>query len=86
MAQNDVVLLNGIIEQRLVEGLPSTERDEVFEYFSFEQLLKNYDLSREEFESGWTDGRGDGGRLIDAATALETGNSQLLFFGHDQFL
>ena len=36
-------------------------RDEVFEYLCFEQVLKNYDLSREEIESGWVDGRDDGG-------------------------
>src|SRR5262249_42667267 len=32
-----------------------------FEYFCFEQLLKDYDLSRDEIESGWVDGRDDGG-------------------------
>ncbi len=33
----------------------------MFEYLCFEQVLKNYDLSREEIESGWVDGRDDGG-------------------------
>src|SRR5262245_57310922 len=61
MAKNDTILLDGIIDQRLHDALPSSARDEVFEYFCFEQLLKNYDLSKEEIESGWVDGRDDGG-------------------------
>src|ERR1043166_9637336 len=61
MAKNDVMLLDGIIDQRLVEELPSGKRDEVFEFFALEELLKDYDLSREEIESGWIDGEGDGG-------------------------
>ncbi len=61
MAKNDVVLLDGIVDQRLADNLPSSERDEVFEFLCLEQLLKDYDLSRDELESGWIDGRGDGG-------------------------
>lgn len=61
MAKNDAILLDGIIDQRLEEVLPSAERDEVFEYFAIEQLLKDYDLSRDEIETGWIDGRDDGG-------------------------
>ena len=72
MAKNDVVLLDGIVEQRLEEGLPSHELDEVFEYFVVEQVLKEYDLSRDEIESGWTDGRDDGG--IDGFYVLINGH------------
>lgn len=61
MAKNDVILLDGIIDQRLAERLPSHERDEVFEFFVLEETLKDYDLSRDEIESGWIDGRNDGG-------------------------
>ena len=61
MARNDVVLLDGIIDQRVQDNFPSNRRDEVFEYFCFEQLLKDFDLSKEEIESGWVDGRDDGG-------------------------
>jgi len=61
MAKNDIVLLDGILDRRLGEGLPSGERDEVFEYLVFEETLKDYDFSREELESGWVDGRDDGG-------------------------
>ena len=52
MAKNDVVLLDGIIDQRLAECLPSNERDEVFEFMCLEQLLKDYDLSHDEIDSG----------------------------------
>ena len=61
MAKNDIVLLDGILDQRVAEGLPSHQSDEVFEYLAFEQVLKDHDLSREEIESGWVDGRDDGG-------------------------
>ena len=61
MAINDVVLLDGIIDERLAQDLPSSKRDEVFEFFSLEETLKDYDLSHEEIESGWIDGQNDGG-------------------------
>lgn len=72
MAKNDVVLIDAILDQRLVEPGASTERDEIFEFFAFEQILKSYDLSREEIESGWTDGGGDGG--IDGFFIFVNGN------------
>jgi hypothetical protein len=53
--------LRSIIAQRLVDGIPSADKGEAFEYFSFEQVLKNYDLSEEEFDGGWVDGQHDGG-------------------------
>jgi len=61
MAKNDVILLDGIVDQRLAEGIPSKERDEVFEFLVLEEVLKDYDLAYEEIESGWIDGRDDGG-------------------------
>ncbi|WP_434044039.1 MULTISPECIES: AIPR family protein [Sorangium] len=61
MAKNDTILVDGIIDSRLSQEYPSTKRDEVFELFCLEQLLKDYDLSRDELESGWIDGRNDGG-------------------------
>lgn len=61
MAKNDKVLLDGIIDDRVEKNLPSTRRDEVFEYFSFEQILKDLDLSTDEIENGAVDGRDDGG-------------------------
>lgn len=61
MAKNDTVLLDGIIDDRIEQGLPSDKRDEAFEYLALEQILKDYDLSRDEIETGWIDGRKDGG-------------------------
>ncbi|QPS87448.1 AIPR family protein [Serratia plymuthica] len=61
MARNDTVLLDGIIDNRIEESLPSKNKGEVFEFLVFEQTLKEYDLSSEEIESGWVDGGHDGG-------------------------
>jgi hypothetical protein len=61
MAKNDVLLLDGIIDDRVNARLPSEKRDEAFEYLSFEQATKDYDLSSEEILTGAIDGRGDGG-------------------------
>lgn len=40
---------------------PSIDVGEIFERFVLEQLLKNFDLSKEEIDFGWTDGSLDGG-------------------------
>jgi hypothetical protein len=61
MAKNDKLLLDGIIDDRVNAKLPSCHRDEAFEYFAFEQILKDYDLSNDELISGAVDGRNDGG-------------------------
>ncbi len=61
MAKNDKILIDGIIDERVVLKLPSAKRDEAFEFFSFEQILKDYDLSNDELKSGVVDGRNDGG-------------------------
>lgn len=61
MAKNDVILLDGIIDDRVGLQLPSSRRDEAFEYLAFEQILKNYDLSNDEIVSGSVDGQNDGG-------------------------
>lgn len=72
MAKNDRILLDGIIDDRVELKLPSSRRDEAFEYLAFEQILKDYDLSREEIESGSVDGRNDGG--IDGFFILVNGH------------
>lgn len=61
MAKNDRLLIDGIIDDRVEIKLPSEKRDEAFEYFAFEQTLKDHDLSREEIKAGNVDGRNDGG-------------------------
>ncbi len=61
MAKNDKVLIDGIIDERIEKKIPSNERDEAFEYFTFEQILKDYDLSHDEMLTGSVDGTNDGG-------------------------
>lgn len=61
MARNDSILVDGIIAERMSKGVPSADKGEAFEYFCLEQILKNYDLSEEEFDVGWVDGSLDGG-------------------------
>lgn len=42
MAKNDLILLDGIIDEYLAQGLPSSKEDEVFEYLATEQILKDW--------------------------------------------
>ena len=72
MAKNDRFLLDGIIEDRVAARLPSDKPDEAFEYFAFEQALKDFDLSSDELLSGSIDGRQDGG--IDGFFILVNGH------------
>lgn len=60
MAKNDVVLIDSLLQQSHVNTL-GAEIGELFERFVLEQILKNFDLSNEELEFGWTDGSHDGG-------------------------
>jgi hypothetical protein len=44
-AKNDQLLIDGIFDERVQSKTPSDKRDEVFEFFAMEQLLKFADLS-----------------------------------------
>jgi hypothetical protein len=72
MAKNDTILLDGILDDRVIQKLPSDKRDEVFEFFSIEQILKDFNLSKDEIISGLIDGRNDGG--IDAFYIIVNGH------------
>lgn len=61
MAKNDKILIDGIVDDRVANSLPSNKRDEAFEYLAFEQILKDFDLSKDDLEGGTVDGRQDGG-------------------------
>ena len=50
MSKNDAILLNGIISDRI--ACDSLDKGEAFEIFAFEQILKSYDLTRQELEYG----------------------------------
>jgi hypothetical protein len=68
MAKNAVVLMDAIVDERLREVYPSNQRDEVFEFLGFEQVLKDFDLSREEIEAGWVDGRDVGASMASSSS------------------
>jgi hypothetical protein len=70
MAKNDVVLIDSLLQQNHATTL-GTDIGEHFERFVLEQILKNFDLSKEEIEFGWTDGSHDGG--IDGFYVLVNG-------------
>lgn len=61
MAKHDIILIDGIIEERVAQAFPSTDKGEVFEYLSAEQILKDYDLSYEQIMDNSVDGQNDGG-------------------------
>lgn len=61
MAKNDAILMDGIIDDRVEQSIPSNKRDECFEFLALEQILKDEDLSFDEIMSGLVDGRQDGG-------------------------
>jgi hypothetical protein len=59
VAKNDAILLDGFIEEKITTDL--LDRGEAFELFSLQQILKSYDLTRDEIDFGWVDGKDDGG-------------------------
>ncbi len=71
MASNDRIILDEVLKQRKAEVDPSADEGEFFEMFSAEQILKDFDLSYDEIESGLVGGSGDGG--IDGIYLLVNG-------------
>lgn len=61
MAKHDIILIDGIIEDRQALSFPSSDKGEIFEYLSAEQILKDYDLSYEQINENSVDGHNDGG-------------------------
>ena len=72
MAKNDIVIVDNIVKERINSKTPSSDLGEVFEFFAFEQVLKDYDLSVDQIIDGVTDGRNDGG--IDGFYIFINGN------------
>ena len=58
MSSNDQIILDQILEQQRAERAPHLTANKYFELFVAEQLLKHYDLSYDEIESGMVDGGG----------------------------
>ncbi|MEK6977649.1 MAG: AIPR family protein [Candidatus Hydrothermarchaeota archaeon] len=61
MSSNDRIILDNVIEQRKQQIAPTLSDSDYFELFTAEQLLKDFDLSYDEIESGIIGGGGDGG-------------------------
>lgn len=61
MNNNDLILLNQLLNQRIAEVGAGLTEPEFFELFCAEQVLKDYDLSYEEIFDGIIDNGGDGG-------------------------
>ena len=65
MTTNDQIILNGILTSRQNEIEPEADPSSFFVFFTAEQILKDFDFSYAEIETGLVDNPGDGG--IDAA-------------------
>lgn len=61
MPSNDQVILTEVLKQRREELSTPISESTYFELFAGEQILKDYDLSWEEIESGIVGDSGDGG-------------------------
>jgi hypothetical protein len=61
MSANDIIVLNSTLQQRKSSTYQSLKDSEFFEMFSFEQSLKNFDLSYDELLEGRIGGGDDGG-------------------------
>jgi len=61
MTQNDRIILEEVLKQRQANIDPNASSSDFFEFFTVEQILKDFDLSYEEIESGLVGDGGDGG-------------------------
>ncbi|WP_324657262.1 AIPR family protein [Burkholderia thailandensis] len=71
MNANDKIILEQIIDQQHKERAPATPKQEFFEIFVAEQVLKDFDLGYDEIESGIVGGSHDGG--IDSMYVIVNG-------------
>ncbi len=71
MTTNDRIILDQVLGQRRSEVDPDADDSSFFEFFTAEQVLKDFDLSYDEIESGLVGDGGDGG--IDAIYLLVNG-------------
>lgn len=71
MSINDKKILDKILEEKQKEIAPGSESSDFFELYTAEQILKDYDLSYQEIESGIVGNSGDGG--IDSAYVFLNG-------------
>lgn len=75
MADNSQQLLNDVLTQQRQELAPESSDQDYFEFFCAEQILKDYDLSYDELQTGIVDGEHDGG--VDSVYAFVNGEAVL---------
>ncbi|MBP2161665.1 MULTISPECIES: AIPR family protein [Asticcacaulis] len=71
MNDNSQQILNDVLAQQRQEFVPEVSDQDYFEIFCAEQILKDFDLSYDEIESGIVDGEHDGG--VDSVYAFVNG-------------
>jgi hypothetical protein len=71
MTSNDRIILDKILEQKHQDLVPSLSASKFFEIFTAGEIVKDYDLSYEELESGIVGDGGDGG--VDAIYLFANG-------------
>ena len=72
MTTNSQIILDGVLKQRQSEMDPDADPSTFFEFFTAQQILKDFDLSYDEIESGLIGGGGDGG--VDSIYLLVNGD------------
>jgi hypothetical protein len=72
MSSNDRIMLDTILKQKKQEIASSFSESDYFEIFTAEQILKDFDLSYDEIQTGTIGGSGDGG--IDSAYLFVNGD------------
>ncbi|MFC5421088.1 hypothetical protein ACFPOB_16140 [Bosea eneae] len=71
MADNSQQILDEVVSQQRSDIAPTMSEQDFFEIFCSSQILKDFDLSYDEIESGIVDGEHDGG--IDAVYSFVNG-------------
>lgn len=61
MVSNDKIILDEVLKQKQAEVDPAASASDFFELFTAEQVLKDFDLSYNEIDSGLVGAGGDGG-------------------------
>ncbi len=72
MVTNERIILDGVLKQLQEEVDPNGDPSSFFEFFTAEQVLKDFDLSYDEIETGLVGAGGDGG--IDGIYLLINGD------------
>ena len=72
MTSNSQIILDGVLKQRQTETDPDADPSTFFEFFTAQQILKDFDLSYDEIEYGLVGAGGDGG--VDSMYLLVNGD------------